>query len=256
MIKFFRKLRSQLLAEGRTGHYMKYAAGEIILVVVGILIALQINNWNQARKDRAQEIAILKSLQFDLREDKSHLIADLEFDEEMIAAYMNCLTILSEKKEGMKEDIMRDLKSILQVGGITMNKTTFSNLQSNGEIRLIRDKMLADSIVLYYNADFMGWFTALRDYTRNIIGPYLMEFDYLPNNLGRNERDDFILLPGKPGEYVMPERKLEDYKNNYFIINMLRQKIFSLNGLVAEYKNLVEFNERLDLSIQKYLEES
>lgn len=50
MIKFFRTIRQNLLSEGKTGKYLKYAIGEIILVVIGILIALQINNWNEERK--------------------------------------------------------------------------------------------------------------------------------------------------------------------------------------------------------------
>ena len=50
MIKFFRKIRQNLLLEGKTGKYLKYAVGEIVLVVIGILIALQINNWNEDRK--------------------------------------------------------------------------------------------------------------------------------------------------------------------------------------------------------------
>lgn len=50
MIKFFRKIRQNLLLEGKTGTYLKYAIGEILLVVIGILIALQVNNWNEGRK--------------------------------------------------------------------------------------------------------------------------------------------------------------------------------------------------------------
>jgi|TARA_R110000737_G_C14509985_1_gene473452 hypothetical protein len=46
MIKFFRKIRQNLVSKGNTGKYLKYAIGEIILVVIGILIALSINNWN------------------------------------------------------------------------------------------------------------------------------------------------------------------------------------------------------------------
>ena len=46
MIKFFRKIRYNLMSENNTGKYLKYAIGEILLVVIGILIALQINNWN------------------------------------------------------------------------------------------------------------------------------------------------------------------------------------------------------------------
>ena len=50
MLKFFRSIRRQLLNENKTGKYFRYAIGEILLVVIGILIALQINNWNEGRK--------------------------------------------------------------------------------------------------------------------------------------------------------------------------------------------------------------
>ena len=60
MIKFFRKIRQRLLSEGKTGKYFKYAIGEIVLVVIGILIALQVNNWNQ---NRIQENALKNTLQ-------------------------------------------------------------------------------------------------------------------------------------------------------------------------------------------------
>ena len=55
MIKFFRKIRQNLLSEGKTGKYLKYAIGEIVLVVFGILIALQINNWNERRKIQSNQ---------------------------------------------------------------------------------------------------------------------------------------------------------------------------------------------------------
>ena len=59
MIKLFRKIRQDLLSEGKTTKYFKYAIGEIILVVIGILIALQINNWNEGRKERNLEKKLL-----------------------------------------------------------------------------------------------------------------------------------------------------------------------------------------------------
>lgn len=62
MIKFFRKIRHQLLSESKFSKYILYAIGEIILVVIGILIALSINNWNEERKDLAKENLILKQL--------------------------------------------------------------------------------------------------------------------------------------------------------------------------------------------------
>ena len=58
MIKFFRKIRQNLIIENKTSKYFKYAIGEIILVVIGILIALQINNWNENR-NKTDEIESL-----------------------------------------------------------------------------------------------------------------------------------------------------------------------------------------------------
>jgi uncharacterized membrane protein len=58
MIKFFRKIRQNLLMENKTGKYLKYAIGEIVLVVIGILIALSINNFNNSRQERKIFIVI------------------------------------------------------------------------------------------------------------------------------------------------------------------------------------------------------
>ena len=67
MIKFFRKNRQKLLSEGNTGKYIQYAIGEIVLVVIGILIALFINNWSEYKKTRATEIVFLKNIKNDIK---------------------------------------------------------------------------------------------------------------------------------------------------------------------------------------------
>ena len=57
MIKFFRRIRQRLLSENKFSKYLLYAIGEIVLVVIGILIALQINNWNEDKKNNRLEEA-------------------------------------------------------------------------------------------------------------------------------------------------------------------------------------------------------
>ncbi len=66
MIKFFRKIRQRLLTENKFSKYLLYAIGEIVLVVIGILIALSINNWNEANKQKILEVKFLKRLKTDL----------------------------------------------------------------------------------------------------------------------------------------------------------------------------------------------
>ena len=70
MIKFFRKIRQNLLMENKTGKYFKYAIGEIILVMIGILLALQVNNWNNENKDRISERKILDNIHRDFLTNK------------------------------------------------------------------------------------------------------------------------------------------------------------------------------------------
>ena len=73
MIKFFRQIRFNLMSENKTGKYLKYATGEIVLVVIGILIALSINNWNENRKTYEKERMYLSSLKQDFNETKRDL---------------------------------------------------------------------------------------------------------------------------------------------------------------------------------------
>ena len=69
MIKFFRRIRQQLLTENKFSKYLIYAIGEIVLVVVGILIALQFNTWQIEKKDRQIEKTLLKNIKRDLESD-------------------------------------------------------------------------------------------------------------------------------------------------------------------------------------------
>jgi hypothetical protein len=265
MIKFFRHIRKNLLMEHKTGQpalpagrYIKYAIGEIILVVIGILIALQINNWNEKRKESKQEVAILKSLKNDIQSDIKDLNFEIEFKKSMINKYANCLDILTDKKKGTKADFFRDFQSILQIGGLTLNVTTFNNLQNNGELKLVKNKTLSDSIVGYYNTDYQGWETALRDYTRNNFAPYLLEFDYIPAHdmeLIKPQLQPFLKdFSENLEDYKRAEQPLEAYKNNYMIINMLRYKSRNILGLLAAYSRQKEYANTLNTSIDNYLE--
>ena len=73
MIKFFRKIRYDLMEKNKTGKYFKYAIGEIALVVIGILIALQINNWNEERKNKIKESVYLEGIKSDLTRDIKYI---------------------------------------------------------------------------------------------------------------------------------------------------------------------------------------
>ena len=84
MLKLFRKIRQNLLSESKFSKYLLYAIGEIILVVIGILIALQINAWSQYKKERLAEQDILTRMERDLQSDLNNLTRQVVFNQSMM----------------------------------------------------------------------------------------------------------------------------------------------------------------------------
>lgn len=159
MIKFFRKIRQNLLSEGKPGkpawptvRYLKYAIGEIILVVVGILIALGINNFNQKQIEIKKEAIALNNLILDLEEQSDFLKVYISGEKEFYESGL----YLSEHYAKNKAFLMNDtLLSKLNLLGtritFTPVNTTFKELVSTGNIGLIRNEKLKRKIMQYFN---------------------------------------------------------------------------------------------------------
>jgi hypothetical protein len=97
MIKFFRKIRQNLLSKGKIGKYLKYAIGEIILVVIGILIAFSINNWNQKRVLNNQSYQVLLNLKEEIVESKAELESVIDFLEDRVEKRLDFLNEIDLK---------------------------------------------------------------------------------------------------------------------------------------------------------------
>jgi len=92
MIKFFRKIRYNLMSENKTGKYLKYAIGEIVLVVIGILIALSINNWNEERKTKLKAQVYINQIINDIAKDTlniNDLIKTAKIEDSYILNYFS-----------------------------------------------------------------------------------------------------------------------------------------------------------------------
>lgn len=97
MIKFFRNIRKTMIKENKVTKYLLYAIGEIVLVVIGILIALGINNWNENRKSLNQEHKILISLKADFLESKERLLESMKMQKNAIRKSSELIKIFEGK---------------------------------------------------------------------------------------------------------------------------------------------------------------
>lgn len=156
MIKFFRNIRQNLLAEGKTTNYLKYAIGEIVLVVIGILIALQINNWNETRKHQIAEREFLEGIKNDLRDDKTFIELVLNKIQPKIKAYNQLNLEVQQNYIEDKKKIDSLLGTYLFVGQRTFYPISgsFQSAVAGNEINTYKNKELIRSIIKLYHSTY------------------------------------------------------------------------------------------------------
>jgi len=181
MIKFFRKIRYDLIEKNKTGKYLKYAIGEIVLVVVGILIALQINTWNENQKLRIQELIHLRNLKDDLLEDKESLskINERRIDKANSADIMN--NYYKEKPIDNLKDYYFHLANTLSWETHQPKNITFLELVNSGKLSIISNseiKKLLLEISTSYEEMFAVRTHMYHDYTDYFYKNYAENIDF------------------------------------------------------------------------------
>ncbi|WP_223033044.1 DUF6090 family protein [Hanstruepera marina] len=157
MIKFFRKIRQNLIMENKTGKYFKYAIGEIVLVVIGILIALQINNWNEERKEREQSVFYHEQLIADLKNVITSLNQDIRWAIK-VKSQLNTTTIAlsnDQINDSIRHIVDQALGNYFRFNRLLPDITSYEEMKSSGQLHLIYNQSLRQSIndylVLHYN---------------------------------------------------------------------------------------------------------
>ena len=223
MIKFFRHIRQRFVLENRFSKYFLYAIGEIILVVIGILIALSINTWNEKEKNEKEARFQLSKLKDNLKSDKVTIKEAIASDSISIENLIFCVDVLSNKINSSREQFIYHFQDIYNTNSFNPGRGAFDGLISSGKIELISDQELLDALFSYYNSDdHKSWDSVITDYSRNTIAPYLLRFDHIPNI--RDEKGT-AFKKINTSDFSVPAKTINDYKDNLFIINALRFKI-------------------------------
>ncbi|MBT8273642.1 MAG: hypothetical protein KJO77_07545 [Bacteroidia bacterium] len=241
MIKFFRQIRYKLMESGKTSKYLKYAIGEILLVVIGILIALQVNNWNQNRintnsanvyienikKEVAIQIEILKDQYLDRSERKINglQLAKSYFEKPFFIE--DTISFTNEISYG----------AVFNFGIEKYNQSIYESLLSSGSIGFVDTELRNDILEYYdyYNHASLVSQGQASNYQNLING--LKPFDPQdPKNIGRIDQIRFI-------EALSTEEFIREVN------------IELSNGLhsIARVHRIIESGENLIISIDNYL---
>ena len=248
MIKIFRRIRKTLISENKMGKYLKYAIGEIVLVVIGILIVLSINTWNENNKSEKEANFQLSKLRDNLISDKAQLMAAISSDSLYIDNLVYCVNVLANEIEAPKEKFIDNLQYLSSIMSFDPIRGTFDGLISSGKIELISNQNLLDALFSYYNSNvYTAWDSALKDYSRNVIMPYILGFDHISNATDKNDGTDFTHFD--VSKFSVPSKTIDDYKNNLFVINALRKKIELFEGQKIAYIELLKDLDDLIISL-------
>ena len=249
MIKFFRKIRQNLLMENKSGKYFKYAIGEIALVVIGILIALQINNWNENRKERLLERKVLNEIIIDLEISKADLENDINNLKRTNVQAERLKDNLIEK-EGIYNSIKRDMRRTSRSSQFSPRTIGYENLKSIG-ISLISNDSLRKDIVILYELTFDLAIKEGREFEK--FNNPQMNLQPLVMNHFQVDNESSITLDSRFHEHkhVTNEMKIKDYtllSNDEVYITLLQrsiydrfEKFFRYDRAIRGIDNLVDF---------------
>jgi len=170
MFKIFRNIRQNLIKEGKTTRYLKYAIGEIVLVVIGILIALQINNWNENRKLIIEGNKLIGSIYKDLKNDRIKLdsiIYNLSTQRD------GGLEVLKTLEQNDRHSIT-DQRFFAQIGYnlvypiyVERNETTWDGLKATGQQNIIRNDSLTVLLNKFYTS-FDGFVSKFNELPKKV----------------------------------------------------------------------------------------
>ena len=263
MIKFFRKIRQNLLSEGKTGKYFKYAIGEILLVVIGILIALQLNNWNDNNNKTKLGYQYLTEMKSELQDDVFKLdnfIIRLKKSLENQEAALNTKDIARLPLDSL-EMILNSTNLDIKISELTYNK-----MNSLGITTLSNNESLNSKIAEYYNRDVVFLKSAIRYIFNDLVKRenfYLYEQDKLDfNKIGSGRREFLSMYKGSEEEsetalksniveyvYSIKGKNVISYDLNgkrysLRVLNDFQQKTTSL--LKAVYDELIIYDLQLE----------
>lgn len=242
MLKFFRKIRHNLLSAGKTGKYLKYAIGEIVLVVIGILIALQINNWNDFQKDRAMEKVLLENLLKDLEKDRFILTQTTLNTQYSLTVMDTLFHKISFDSDYNLMDFIRHNAIFPYFNQFLISKGTYVENLSSGKFSLITTDILKTEILDYYE-----------------IKVHTLGADKTIIPLMKDLTADFNEMLGGTQEYAMvlglrtnfSKIDIKEISNNPKYHRILTGKYSIMKTQIRDWEKFMRINERLRMSIQE-----
>ncbi len=240
MIKFFRHIRRSLINQNQMGKYFKYAIGEILLVVIGILIALQINNWNEAKKEHKIGIQFLKGISNDIKKDLVLVDSLLKLNQQTFSIISSIDSVFHKKpfyyakrnsQLFSKPDTLDFEHVFYRNVSFRPINSTYNSLISDGKTALIKNKSLLDEIQRIYNENHQrvaSNYQAIKSLEIGITAKYAFEklnWTYTDLKAAKNQPIFYDLVNFTEEKYWYALNLLRIKKNSEKVIALIDKEL-------------------------------
>ncbi len=244
MIKFFRKIRQRLLTENKFSKYLIYAIGEIILVVIGILIALAINNWNTENQRKNELTSSLKSILEEIAITQSLTTTDLKEIDSVIQKTQKSLSILKTKNIDSAYQLKNTLGGLVYLQSFKFElPNTMRFIEDDNSKKLDNSELKTLALKLKSEISFLDFYTnyATTQY-QSLIEPYVVK------NLNHAEIQNGTtsINTGQNIDYA-------DFIKDLELSNILNLKLETDSGALRRVRELNLTLEKLEKEIRKEL---
>ena len=249
MLSFFRKIRRSLIGSHRVKNYFLYAVGEVALVMIGILLALQINTWNQGRINKMEEKRILAAVADEINNYRWQIKVGQDRFNEVLASSGRLILWMNDPESNIpKDSIDQDLSLLTSrwLMGMSNESNIYDALTGAGELGLVSSDELRTQLG-YLKREMMllaSYETFQTNFVDNHLFPFLNQnFDgvgiiAIRSNIRKN-RNQFnpnpVIIPIDKGRFGV---NYDALKNNQYFSNLLVQHMTHTSALLPIYRRL------------------
>ena len=247
MIKFFRQIRFKLMETGKTSRYFKYALGEIILVVIGILIALQVSNWNQTRVEANRMTTYYEKLIEELDQKTIKVKNELKRNIVLTELQRRTIEIIASKNTKDIPELKQKIGSIATAWTTTYSFVTLNEFISQGLITKVRSASLKDGLQKLQTrlVNFISGDNYIDNQYNTLIEPYFAKHINYAKTALPHYREG--LIQGGP------ETDFETLFNSLELWNVATFKLETTNSRINNLEELLELITDLKLALKEEL---
>jgi len=249
MIKFFRKIRQKLLSENKFSKYLLYAIGEIILVVIGILIALQVNNQNEIKNEKKALKNYLEKIAINVNSDikVTELMINERTEQSLLCA--EATELISKKDWTDQQKITNAVFTMIIEQPLNFNRSGFESLKNSGYLQHLDNPEIEELIYNYYNATDKVIFeeTSLQVWA-NDLDLELHKSGFFSEWIELEERPN-QKLNEVIGNYT---NELCEHRGNDIVLSLLYRGFLFTADLTNFYKEQLTFGNELLKAIDNY----